>query len=794
MPENETSYDLEKILRLEARVKELEAKLAEERSLNNEKAAIMKQTIAETEELAANLQNTTLALVQERQVALAKAEKEKLLNRWIERINSSFDLEGTLAASTFEMGQYLKVSRCGIILFDNQGLIVSEHCQKNFRREENQDLESFKSEIVNNHYIKKTIEKKQLYQVLSYEDHYRDDFCFDTQSFLAVPFVLRGEVAGLLYLQQCNRRREWNEREVDLLRATVVPLSTAIEKARLYKKTKEGKDHAELFSRLTTQIRSSLNLDEILGRTVNELGVALGVSRCFLFFDGHVSEEYCRSSVHSIAAFMDTLVLDKLSEASNISTIAINNLLTDENLARLSDHEKQILVQTGAVSALATPLYFQNILQGWIVLHSLKQRSWTEDEIAFVESVASQVIVAMTQSQMFEKLDSYQDKLSRELKQAARVQTSLIGGDVFDAEIETSVFYKAHSNVSGDFYSVAELSPHHIGVLIGDVSGKGPAAALLTGYLLGEFNSGVRNSSLAWHPDKMINFLCRSILYQNESSDFYATAWYGVFDLNAEEVRYANAGHLNPYFYDAGRGEIITLDVDGDPGVPLGLLDPRELHETYECRTRDFKNGDKMLLFTDGILDQKMPGGEFVPKDWVEKSLQQIIHKDVKEITYELNERLNQLSGAVPLSDDRLMICLEQKKQEIVETDIQEPEDCTEMIGQIVQECLANSMPSDKALSLKLGLTEALTNSVRYGLEKNPYGSIKVGYTVHPGVFKMSIIDPGPGFNWQIYSHTFIDEVSFEDEGGRGIPLLHEIFDKVTFNPLGNHVGLFYYW
>ncbi len=788
MQESKSKTEAQKIKELEAKVKELETKLAEERSSNDEKATIMKQTIAETEELASNLQNTTLALVQERQIALAKAEKEKLLNRWIERINSSFDLEGTLAASTFEMGQYLKASRCGIILLDAQGLTVSEFCQKNYRRDQ-EELKQAKQILRKNHYIQKVIESKLMLQ--EHVGEQQDIFTQGVSSVLMVPLMLHEQVMGILYLQQCGRERVWNEREVDLLVATSVPLTTAIEKARLYKKTKERQDHAELFSRLTTQIRGSLNLEEILARTVNELGIALNASRCFLFFDGHVSEEYCRNGIASIASDAQSLILDKLSVDKG-QTIVVNDITAV--FTKLTKDEQQNLRKTGAISALATPLYFQNILQGWIVLHSLEERQWTDDEIKFVESVASQVIVAMTQSKMYEKLDSYQEKLSRELKQAARVQTSLIGGDVFDAELETSVFYKAHSNVSGDFYSVAELSPHHIGVLIGDVSGKGPAAALLTGYLLGEFNSVVRNSSLAWYPDKMINFLCRSILYQNESSDFYATAWYGIFDISNQEVRYSNGGHLNPYFIDAKTGLVTLLDENKDAGVPLGLLDPKELEEYYECRTVSLKQGDKMLLFTDGIMDQKMPGGDFVPKDWVRKSLEQLKTREVKEITYELNEYLNEMSGVAPLTDDRLMICIEQKHHSIQEIEIQNNDICNAYIARIVQECMAAGMPNERALSLRLGLTEALTNAVRYGLEKNPYGTVRLGYMVSTTGFKISILDPGPGFNWQVYSNTFIDEVRFEDEGGRGIPLLREIFDKVTWNPFGNHVGLFYYW
>jgi anti-sigma regulatory factor (Ser/Thr protein kinase) len=103
-------------------------------------------------------------------------------------------------------------------------------------------------------------------------------------------------------------------------------------------------------------------------------------------------------------------------------------------------------------------------------------------------------------------------------------------------------------------------------------------------------------------------------------------------------------------------------------------------------------------------------------------------------------------------------------------------------------------MHRDKQLNLRLGITEAITNAVRYGLEKNTYGAIRIGYKVDKGAFKMSIIDPGPGFNWQVYNYRAIDDVFMDSEGGRGIPLLLEIFDKVTWNYLGNHIGLFYYW
>lgn len=809
MPNKKTK---ESQLDLEQKIIELEKKLGSQQELNEEKTAIMKKTIAETEHLARHLQNTTLALIQERQVANAKAEKEKLVNQWVKKINASFDLDSLSKIIVEELAKFLSLDRCGILLFQGTNILEAiEYTNDDFKRisqSKNFNDINFLSlkEIKNSYLYQQCISEKNkvIDNVLKLTN---DTLLDDVQSLMAFPItVFTGDtqvtkeniseaknVFGMIYFQHCASQKEWQETEIDIVSSIINPLAVSIEKSLLYSDSKKRTKYAELLNSLTTQIRSSLNLSEILARTVNELGIALQASRCFLYFDGYISDEYSKHCVPPIADKMQHLIFDKFVNQGDLGSIAINDIYQDFKIGLLSDEEKKELEISKAAAALACPLHFQGILQGWIVFHDFEKRIWSQDEIAFVEAAAAQVMVAMTQSRMYEKLNSYQEKLSRELKQAARVQTALIGGDVFDVSLETSVFYKAHSNVSGDFYWVAELAPDVIGVLIGDVSGKGPAAALLTGYLLGEFNAAIANSALPWFPEKMISFLCQSILYQNASSDFYATAWYGVFDLHNKKLKYTNAGHLNPYLIKDG--QVTELGTEDDCGVPLGLINPKELEEVYIAREIDFVKGDKMLLFTDGVLDQKMPDGNFVPKNWIYDRLQKIKDKDVKDITFDLNEILNSMSGSTPLSDDRLMISLEGVDFDFQEFTCGQVEDINKLIDTIVHDCIEHHLPKERQIEFKLGITEALSNAVRHGpLDHDVNKTIKIGYRIDNGHFKMSIIDSGPGFNWQVYNYASIDDVFEDSEGGRGIPLLLEIFDKVTWNYLGNHIGLFFYW
>ena len=121
---------------LEGKVQELELKLNTERKLNEDKTSMMKKTIAETEDLARHLQNTTLALIQERQIANSRAEKERLINKWVEKIHSSFYLKSVMSLTVAEIGSYLEVDRCGIALFDANNLLEIEELKNSSQAEE----------------------------------------------------------------------------------------------------------------------------------------------------------------------------------------------------------------------------------------------------------------------------------------------------------------------------------------------------------------------------------------------------------------------------------------------------------------------------------------------------------------------------------------------------------------------------------------------------------------------------------------------------------------------------------
>ena len=99
-----------------AEVQKLQKQLEEERKAAEKKESMMTKSLQESKQMSTHLQQITHALSRERKVALEKSEKERLLWKLIERINSSFDLEHILQSTVDELGHYFKVNRCGIII------------------------------------------------------------------------------------------------------------------------------------------------------------------------------------------------------------------------------------------------------------------------------------------------------------------------------------------------------------------------------------------------------------------------------------------------------------------------------------------------------------------------------------------------------------------------------------------------------------------------------------------------------------------------------------------------------
>ena len=146
--------------------------------------------------------------------------------------------------------------------------------------------------------------------------------------------------------------------------------------------------------------------------------------------------------------------------------------------------------------------------------------------------------------------------------------------------------------VGGDYFDFLALGEGRLGLMVGDVSGKGIAAALLMANLQANVRS--QSAMAADHPECMLASV-NELFYANSTAGSYATLFFAEYVEGNSVLRYANCGHL-PGMVLRADGSLVRLEATGRP---LGLFG------AWECAMREcaIGVGDILLLYTDGVTE-----------------------------------------------------------------------------------------------------------------------------------------------------------------------------------------------
>lgn len=207
--------------------------------------------------------------------------------------------------------------------------------------------------------------------------------------------------------------------------------------------------------------------------------------------------------------------------------------------------------------------------------------------------------------------------IENELGIAAQIQKSFLPigiPDVRGIDIKTVMF--TARQVGGDLYDFLRFDDGRLGVMIGDVSGKGIPASLFMAKVMSEFKF-VATTDTA--PENVLRKL-NSKIVKESSSNLFVTIFYIVFDMHKRTARFSNSGHL-PVIRLNAQGVASLLDIA--EGTPLGLID-----SDYGAKELHLEKGDIFVLYTDGLTEAMNEGREL----YGEKRLIEVI-KSYRELS-----------------------------------------------------------------------------------------------------------------------------------------------------------------
>ncbi len=306
---------------------------------------------------------------------------------------------------------------------------------------------------------------------------------------------------------------------------------------------------------------------------------------------------------------------------------------------------------TAMGSQLILPLTVKDTLIGFISLGAKRsEEPYSPSDIRMLSSVAGQVGMALENSRLTDAVAreaAQKERLNREIEIAREVQQRFFPQVVpVVAGLDLAGYCRPALGVGGDYYDFVPLENGHLGVAIGDVSGKGVPAALL----MASLQAFLRGQAIAGTTDlaKLMGNLNRQV-FDASTANRYATFFYSQYDPATRLMIYSNGGHNPPVIFRVG--EQIHLETGGPV---VGLFRPAR----YEQAEVQLQSGDILVAFTDGISEAMDVNDE----EWGEENLAVAVNavKDLpaKEMIPHLIEAADKFVNGAPQHDDMTIVVI----------------------------------------------------------------------------------------------------------------------------------------
>lgn len=317
----------------------------------------------------------------------------------------------------------------------------------------------------------------------------------------------------------------------------------------------------------------------------------------------------------------------------------------------LSDQHLSVNLEPLDVDALAhatvLPLRLKDELVGLVLVGPRKSDlNYTFTDRTLLVSLCQQLALWVKNAQLFTQLAG-QERLKRELEIAHEVQSGLLrtslptlGGVQFSA---TSI---PALEVGGDFYDIIPVDEHRLGILIGDVSGKGVPAALLMAMTLVIFRSIARDNLSSAEVMAKAN----ELIYLNRpSKKMFVTAFYAIYDSRDRSMTFSNAG--NPLPMETQGGTTGRLDAKG---VSLGMFPTI----SYEEKAGSLKDGELIVFYSDGAEDAINAASEQFGEERLEQVVAANAHAPALQVETAILEAIRNFAAGSDQFDDITLVTL----------------------------------------------------------------------------------------------------------------------------------------
>jgi len=396
-----------------------------------------------------------------------------------------------------------------------------------------------------------------------------------------------------------------------------------------------------LLFELGSRISSSLDLQEVLGHILDVVDQLVSYDAACVYLLDEMGEEVASVTERGYREGKEEELRLKIGTGI-VGWVAMTG--QDTIVADVRKDPRYRMARKRTRSEIVVPIRSGNDILGVLNLESDDVDAYDYDDLRRLTGFAAQASIGIRMAKLYCEMEEKR-RMEQEIAVARQVQRHFLPDR--DQEIpgyDVSGLNVTSLEVSGDYYDFIQVAPGQLGIVIGDVSGKGIPAGLLMASLRAGLLAEVRNN----YAIRTILTKVNRLLWESSELAEYVTAVYGVLDLERRVFTYTNAGHNPP-----------MLIRDGEPTRELsagGMILGAFAEAAYVEEQVQLEAGDILVFYTDGVTEASSPDGTMFETEGLEAVLRKNAHLSAKAMCYTIRGEIRRFTDREALGDDLTLV------------------------------------------------------------------------------------------------------------------------------------------
>src|SRR5580693_175173 len=557
-----------------------------------------------------------------------------------DEVNASLDLDEVLARTAALIKRHIDYEIFGVLMIEGDGKYLRHRFSIGYSRELADNLRIPLGQGITGtaaatgHSVRVSDTSKDARYINAIDS---------VRSELAVPLMLQGKCVGVLDIQ--SRHLDYfTPDQQSILTLLASRLAVAIDNARLFQRVRAQAETLLLLNEVGRETSSILDVEELLRRAAEQIKRVIDYQILSIMLYNEEQNVF----LHRVDVKHGQRVQGKMRVAASEGIVGAAATLKEPVIVPdVTADPRYVMANPETRSELAIPMMHKGRVIGVLDLESPQLNYFTEDHVQTLSILAANFALSLENARLYEKVARDEARRARDLQAAKRIQGALLRSVSSSEEygLDMAARYLSARELGGDLYEFLRYGPQQLGIALGDVSGKGTAAALYGAVAIGIMRSLAPQKL---QPAEMLKQM-NQIVGERRIEGRFMTACFATWQKGRSKLRVANAGQSQPLLYKDGRCDKIALT-----GFPLGIFE----EVSYDEWGVSLDPGDILVFHSDGIAETSNSEGQFFGTEKLRLLIEQQHEVSATEMADLILREVDWFAQGAPLADDRTLVVL----------------------------------------------------------------------------------------------------------------------------------------